>query len=73
MARQAEMFAKPLRARPRVMAKLKDAGEAPDGTQVARYRCKCGWDSGWIEDSRPDSEMRRGMPCPECNEQEDRD
>ena len=69
MARQAEMFPKPPRALPRVMAKLKDAGEAPDSTQVAVYRCKCGWDSGWIEDNRPDSEMRRGMPCPNCNQE----
>ena len=50
----------------------KDAGDGPGGTQVAVYRCKCGWDSGWIEDNRSDSEMRRGMPCRECNEQEDR-
>ncbi|QDP55350.1 MAG: hypothetical protein Tp176DCM1853251_34 [Prokaryotic dsDNA virus sp.] len=66
-AKQAELFTKPPRAKPRVMAKLIDAGEAPDGQQVAKYQCRCGWESGWINDSRPDSEMRRGTPCPRCN------
>lgn len=67
MARQAEMFAKPPRAAPRVMARLRDAGERPDGQQVALYQCRCGWSSDWIVEDRPDSQMKRGMPCPTCN------
>lgn len=67
MTRQLAMFPKPARAAPRVMAKLTDAGDAPDGTPVARYVCRrCGWDSGWIEDRRNVSSPHRGVPCERC-------
>lgn len=61
-----EGFERPPRKPARVMAKLDDAGG--ESVQMARYSCrKCGWDSGWIEDERSDTEIRRGIPCEVCN------
>ena len=72
MRRQAMMegFERPPRARPRVMAKLADAGPSPiaDCKTIARYECRaCGWDSGWRDDNRSDSQIKRGLPCEVCN------
>lgn len=59
---------RPKRKPPRVMAKMVDAGEAPSGRQVIHYICrKCGWDSDWVFDDRPDSQIRKGIPCLKCN------
>ena len=69
MARQPSFdgFERPRRAPPRVMAKLIDAG-AGESAQVCSYRCrKCGWESGWVEDERSDTKIKRGIPCEVCN------
>jgi len=58
------------RKKRRIMAHLYDAGSSPtdDCKTIACFACKaCGWDSGWRDDERPDSEMMRGIPCEKCN------
>lgn len=66
--KQPDMFGRPKRKSPRVMAKLIDAGEAPDGTPVCNYLCrKCGWESGWVEERRSVSKVHLGYPCESCN------
>lgn len=63
-------FDRPPRKARRIMAKLIDAGSSPtaDCKTIAHYQCnKCGWDSGWRDDDRPDSQIRRGIPCEKCN------
>ena len=70
MTLQLPGFERQKRKSPRVMAKLVDAGSSPTiGCKtIALFRCKrCGWDSGWRDDNRPDSQIRRGIPCEECN------
>lgn len=70
--RQPEFDCMPRKVRkpPRVMAKLEDAGG--ECVQMCSYRCrKCGWSSGWIEDDRNDTEIRRGFPCEVCNRPSD--
>lgn len=57
---------RPKRKPPRVMAKLVDAGG--ESEPMAHYVCKkCGWDSGWRVDRRSTTEIRRGIPCEQCN------
>ncbi len=59
-------FDRPKRKPARIMAHLVDAGGESD--PMAHYICgKCGWDSGWIVDRRSVSEIKRGVPCPNCN------
>ncbi|MBN9067066.1 MAG: hypothetical protein J0H60_11570 [Rhizobiales bacterium] len=55
------------------MMKATDHGEAPGlmpgwrTAEGARFECaKCGHDEGWHFDMKP-SEIRRGLPCPNCN------
>lgn len=46
-----------------------DAGHLPDGRKGIQFHCPhCGHDTGWIVDKHTVSENKRGMPCPECNE-----
>jgi len=63
-------FDRPKRKPARVMAKVYDAG-GEVGTWVV-YQCKsCGWRSDWLDQThKSDSEIRRGYPCPICNNQE---
>jgi hypothetical protein len=65
MARQQELFAKPKRRSPRVLAKSDDHGHFPDGRQAAHFVCRCGWNE-WL--SCTWSEAIRGIACPDCNE-----
>lgn len=66
MARQAEMFEKPKRPKPRRLAHVVDAGEFPDGRRAAKFECfRCGW-SEWLSITTV-SEAKRGHPCPNCN------
>lgn len=65
MARTADMFEKPPRARPRVMMHWDDAGHS-GASPMGNFVCKgCGYRAGWLEAS--ETEMRRGVPCPHCN------
>lgn len=53
---------KPLRARPRVLMHVSDAGDC-----IAKYRCaKCGAESGWLPFATI-TEAKRGIPCEACN------
>jgi len=68
MSRQMDAFQRPRRATPRAIAHVIDAGESPSGP-VALYRCRrCGWESGWVEERRPVSSIKRGLPCGPCND-----
>ncbi|KXV70536.1 hypothetical protein AD951_02705 [Acetobacter malorum] len=46
-----------------------DAGHLPGGAQKGiRFVCShCGYDTGWIQDTRSISDNRKGLPCPACN------
>ncbi|MEQ8643121.1 MAG: hypothetical protein RID90_16890 [Marinovum algicola] len=63
---------RPKRKPPRVMAKVADAG-GDSGTLVV-YECsRCGWRSGWLDQSaKSNSDIRKGYPCPTCNQRGDR-
>lgn len=66
MSRQSELFAKPPRKAPRVIARMTDAGNFPDGRMAARFVCrKCDW-SEWLA-VETEGEVQRGHPCPQCN------
>jgi DNA-directed RNA polymerase subunit RPC12/RpoP len=71
MAKQATLagFEPPPRAKPRVMAKVVDAGE-----NIAQFECaKCGWNSGWVyDDEMTVTQTKRGIPCEPCNTKEPR-
>jgi len=54
------------RAKPRVMAHVIDAGCSCE-TDLARFGCKCGWESEWISVASI-SDGKRGIPCEKCNE-----
>lgn len=65
-------YTKP-RPKPRVMMHAVDVGQAPGmmpgwrTAKGAQFVCrKCGYDAGWLFDMQ-DSEVRRGVPCPVCN------
>jgi hypothetical protein len=67
-ARQAELFARPPRQRPRVMMHVVDAGNAAGAGKIIIFVCRsCGYSTNWIEDTKTVSENKRGMPCPQCN------
>jgi hypothetical protein len=68
MSRTAEMFSKLPRAKPRVMMHWLDAGH--DGeSALGNFQCpKCHFVAGWIRAT--ETEMRRGVPCPNCNPEE---
>jgi hypothetical protein len=36
------------------------------GDDVAYFRCRCGYESGWIPTGKL-HEDKRGRPCPRCN------
>lgn len=70
----ADLFGPQPRAPRRVMMHATDTGQAPGtmpGWRTAKggyFRCqRCGHDAGWLFDMQ-DSEVRRGVPCPKCNE-----
>lgn len=55
---------KPSRSRGprRVMAHVFDAG-----CDAIQFKCKCGWDSGWLVNDMTVTEAKRGIPCPICS------
>ena len=66
----------PVPRKPRVVRmQAIDHGEAPGlmpGWQSAQggwFKCRCGHDAGWVFDLTP-TEIRRGLPCPVCNIEE---
>lgn len=71
-----DLFGSLRRAPRRVLMKAVDHGQAPGcqpgwrTAEGAHFVCpKCGHDAGWLFDLFP-SEIRRGLPCPECNPSE---
>ncbi|WP_378952250.1 hypothetical protein [Mesorhizobium sp. ANAO-SY3R2] len=38
--------------------------KTPNG---GHFKCRCGHDAGWLF-NLSDTEIRRGLPCPNCNE-----
>lgn len=74
MPQQLAFLEKPPRARPRVMMKMTDAGNAGyrltgwKTDRGANFEClKCGHDDGWTFNLTI-TEIRRGLPCPKCNQ-----
>ena len=62
MTRTAELFTKPPRLK---RMHVIDAGEI-QGERAARFYCeRCGTETGWMPCGM--TEIRRGIPCPECN------
>ena len=58
------------RSKPRKLMHAFDAGEFPDGKSAAAFKCvRCDHHSGWIYASL--SEIRRGVPCPQCEDGRD--
>ena len=80
MTRQVPLIPRPKTPRkaPRVLAKMRDAGDPG-----ILFGCECGWEE-WVpatfRDDRREkqpgevgmTEARRGYPCPDCNETEER-
>lgn len=51
----------------RIMMHVDDAGDGPTG-KVIEFGCrKCGYSTGWIEDTSTVSQNKKGLPCPKCN------
>lgn len=65
MARQSEMFDKQRKPR-RVLARMIDAGQYPDGRLAVHFACRrCGWVQ-WLA-VKTKMAGKRGHPCPSCN------
>ena len=71
---KADLFGPKLALPRRIMMHAVDAGQAgymmPTWTTEwgADFTCPhCGYEAGWIF-NLSDSEVRRGVPCPKCNE-----
>lgn len=69
-AKQIELFPelKKPRAKPLKRAHIVDAGEGQgDHPYGAAFECqRCGWESKWCC-FKTSNEIRRGVPCPNCN------
>ena len=61
MTAQADLFDKPVRRKPRRLMHVIDYGSG-----VALFRCRCGYESGWVRAGKL-SDDKRGRPCPICN------
>lgn len=58
---------KPPRAKPRVLMHVIDAGGEGAHDVMALMQCaKCGAESEWLSFKNV-TEVKRGIPCPECN------
>jgi len=55
------------RAARRTIAHAVDTGTFPDGRMCALFRCRCGWESGWVG-VRNRADAALGVPCEPCNE-----
>lgn len=54
----------------RKLMKVVDASIFGTG-ELVRMACPhCGHDEGWKDRSEPHHVLKRGLPCPKCNEQE---
>lgn len=66
MPRQLALIDPPKRRQRRVMARVIDAGNFPDGRHAAHFACRrCGWVQ-WLAVSSV-SAAKKGHPCPNCN------
>lgn len=64
LAKQPDLFPFPaaFRSKRRVLMHVADAG-----SDMIRFVCRCGFETGWIRDKWSVSKNRRGHPCPKCN------
>lgn len=71
MARQAQLFPKPPRKKPRVMMRAIDAGgNFPGENYGVHWQCvKCDHDDGW-HGYKTFTESKQGEPCPQCNKEQ---
>ena len=66
MPRQGELLEKPAAKPRRVLCRVIDAGNFPDGRPAAHFACRrCGWVQ-WLA-VKSVSDAKRGHPCPNCN------
>jgi DNA-directed RNA polymerase subunit RPC12/RpoP len=66
-ARQLDFLPKPPRRMRGQLMHVCDAGER-GGKRIAEFKCsKCGHRSGWLI-IKTVTEAKRGLPCPECND-----
>lgn len=74
--KQKKIFDDPKPRKPRrVMMHVYDAGESLEADRPfgAVLTCKrCGYKTGWLS-FRTFSDTLRGLPCPQCNEQQEKD
>lgn len=69
MSKTLHLFPLPKKKR-RVIMHFIDAGVSPylNGDLCAEFECKkCGHKSGWQHGFKNVTEIKRGIPCPECN------
>ncbi len=67
MARQLELFGPKPRKPPRILAHADDCGDGTGKNYSGHFVCSvCGW-AEWCEAKLKD--IRRGVPCPDCNNQ----
>lgn len=68
MPRQPALFPSPPRVVPVKRMHVNDAGNFPDGSRAAQFRCdRCGAKSEWQRIASV-SEAKRGIPCLTCNQ-----
>lgn len=66
MAHQHQLFERPARKKRRVVARMIDAGNFPDGRMAVHFACRhCGWVQ-WLAVANFTG-GKRGHPCPHCN------
>jgi hypothetical protein len=63
-----ELLEKPKRKRV-YRAHVYDVGMDDSRRPPVFFVCMCGWQSGWIR-NMPVREAKRGIPCPKCNDEE---
>lgn len=56
---------KPPRKKPRKLMHVSDAGDG-----VLMECAHCGYNSGWFHTDKTVTELKRGLPCPECNKEQ---
>lgn len=59
------------RNKPRKLMHVVDAGCGDNGyKQMVEMECgHCGYRSGWFGTDKTVTEIKRGFPCPECNQE----
>lgn len=62
-----DLFQRPPRRPARVLMHFTDAGTGPADELLATFACrKCGHETEWLVCDN-ETEVKRGIPCPNCN------